>query len=449
MNNSSSTKINFSSEGFKKYLANTGWMFFEKVLRILLAFTVSIFLARYLGPSDYGLFNYVLSFTGLFTILSSFGIEGILTRELVKSPDKADELLGTCFRLRLIGSFLSIVLTVSAAILIEEPLSTLFLIIIISSGTFFQSITVVEQYFQSKVEAKKNVIAQSSSFFITSVLKIILILFEQPLVMIVFAHVSEFIFLSIGYFIIYLRTGNKFNNWSYSSSSAKKIVKDSWPLMLSGLVISVYMKIDQVMIKNMMTSADVGYYAAAVKLSEAWYFIPMIISVSLFPAIINAKSVGRDFYLNRLQKLYDLLAAIAIGIAIPFTVFSEFIIKIVFGSSFMPASSVLTIYIWAGVGTFLGVASSQYLISENLTKLSFYRTLIGMIINVLLNIFLIPRYGINGAAFATLVSYTLATFSIGISRSTYKQIIMMIKAVLIINILKEFYKYVTKPERKS
>ena len=449
MNNSSSTKINFSSKGFKKYLANTGWMFFEKVLRILLAFTVSIFLARYLGPSDYGLFNYVLSFTGLFTILSSFGIEGILTRELVKSPDKADELLGTCFRLRLIGSFLSIVLTISAAILIEEPLSTLFLIIIISSGTFFQSITVVEQYFQAKVEAKKNVIAQSSSFFITSVLKIILILFEQPLVMIVFAHVSEFIFLSIGYFIIYFRTGNKFNDWSYSSYSAKKIVKDSWPLMLSGLVISVYMKIDQVMIKNMMTSADVGYYAAAVKLSEAWYFIPMTISASLFPAIINAKSVGRDFYLNRLQKLYDLLAAIAIGIAIPFTIFSEFIIKVVFGSSFMPASSVLTIYIWAGVGTFLGVASSQYLISENLTKLSFYRTLIGMIINVLLNIFLIPRYGINGAAFATLVSYTLATFSIGISKSTYKQMIMMIKAVLLINILKEFYKYVIKPERKS
>lgn len=445
MDNSSSTKINFSSTGFKKYLANTGWMFFEKVLRILLAFVVSIFLARYLGPSDYGLFNYVLSFTGLFTILSSFGIEGILTRELVKSPDKADELLGTCFWLRLIGSFLSVVLTVSAAILIEEPLSTLFLIIIISTGTFFQSITVVEQYFQSKVEAKKNVAAQSSSFFITSVLKIILILLEQPLVMIVFAHVSEFIFLSIGYFIIYCRTGNKFKEWSFSFYSAKKIIKDSWPLMLSGVVISVYMKIDQVMIKNMMTSTDVGYYAAAVKLSEAWYFIPMTISASLFPAIINAKSVGEDFYLNRLQKLYDLLAIIAIGIAIPFTIFSDLIIKIVFGPSFMPASSVLTIYIWAGIGTFLGVASSQYLISENLTKLSFYRTLIGMIINVLLNIFLIPIYGINGAAFATLVSYTLATFSIGISRSTYKQMIMMIKAVLLINILKELYKYVIKP----
>ena len=443
------TKINFSSSGFKKYFINTGWMFFEKILRILLAFTVSIFLARYLGPSEYGLFNYVLSFTGLFTILSSFGIENILIRELVQNPSKVNELLGTGFRLRIIGSFISIILTLITALLIEEPLSTLILIVIISSGTIFQSMMVVEQYFQAKVEAKKNVIAQSTSFFLTSLLKIIFILSEQPLVMIVFAHTSEFIFLSIGYFIIYCKTGNKFNQWFFNLQTAKSMFKDSWPLMLSGLVISIYMKIDQVMIKNMMSSTDVGYYAAAVKLSEAWYFIPMTISASLFPAIINAKSLGKEFYFNRLQKLYDLLAAIAIGIAIPITIFSDLIIKIIFGNEFMPASTVLTIYIWAGVGTFLGVASSQYLISENLTKLSFYRTLIGMIVNVLLNIFLIPIYGINGAAFATLVSYTLATFSIGISKVTFEQMIMMIKSVFLINLVKEFYKYVSKSKRKS
>lgn len=449
MDNSSSTKINFSSSGFRKYLANTGWMFFEKILRILLAFTVNIFLARYLGPSDYGLFNYVLSFTGLFMILSSFGIEVILTRELVQSPEKANELLGTGFRLRIFGSFLSILLTIIVALLIGEPLSTLILIIIFSSSTIFQSMMVVEQYFQAKVEAKKNVIAQSLSFFLLSLLKIIFILTEQPLVLIVFAHTSEFIFLSIGYYIIYSKTGNKLNSWYFNLGTAKTLFKDSWPLMLSGLVISIYMKIDQVMIKNMMTSADVGYYAVAVKLSEAWYFIPMTISASLFPAIIKAKSHSEEFYLNRIQKLYDLLAAIAIGIAIPITIFSDLIIKIIFGASFMPASTVLTIYIWAGVGTFLGVASSQYLISENLTKLAFYRTLIGMIVNVLLNIFLIPKYGINGAAFATLVSYTLATFSIGISRVTYKQMIMMIKSVFLINLIKELYKYASNSKRKS
>ncbi len=424
-------------------------MFFEKILRILLAFIVSIFLARYLGPSDYGLFNYVLSLTGLFTILSSLGLENILIREIVQNPDKEDELLGTGFRLRIIGSFLSILLTIITAIIIEEPLSTLILIIIISSATIFQSMMVVEQYFQAKVEAKKNVIAQSSSFFLTSLLKIIFILTKQPLVLIVFAHASEFIFLSIGYFIIYSKTGKKFNNWSFNLKAAKTMFKDSWPLMLSGFVISIYMKIDQVMIKNMMTSSDVGYYAAAVKISEAWYFIPMTISASLFPAIINAKSAGNEFYLNRMQKLYDLLAALAIGIAIPITIFTDLIIEIIFGASFMPASTVLTIYIWAGVGTFLGVASSQHLINENLTKLSFYRALIGMIVNVLLNIFLIPRYGINGAAFATLVSYTLATFSIGISKVTYKQMIMMIKSVFLINLFKKLFKYVFNSQRKS
>ncbi len=448
MDDKLNTKINFKSSGFRKYFANTGWMFFEKIFRILLAFTVTTLLARYLGPSDYGLFNYVLSFTGLFTILSSFGLENILIRELVKNPEKSHTLLGTGFRLRIYGAFLSILLTLITAILIDEPLSTLILIAIISSGTIFQSMMVVEQYFQARVEAKKNVIAQSSSFFLMSFLKIILILLNQPLIMIVFAQVSEFIFLSFGYFIIYKKSGYGFHHWAFDLQTAKIMFKDSWPLMLSGLVISVYMKIDQVMIKNMMTAADVGYYAAAVKLSEAWYFIPMTISASLFPAIVNAKSQSEELYLNRIQKLYDLLAAIAICIAIPTTIFSDLIIKIIFGVKFMPASTVLTIYIWAGVGTFLGVASSQYLISENLTKLSFYRTLIGMIVNVLLNIYLIPKYGINGAAFATLVSYTLATFSIGISRVTHKQMIMMMKSVFLINLVKEIFKYVTKSKRK-
>jgi O-antigen/teichoic acid export membrane protein len=200
------------------------------------------------------------------------------------------------------------------------------------------------------------------------------------------------------------------------------------------------MKIDQVMIKNFMEIKEVGYYAAAVKLCEAWYFVPMAVSTSVFPAIVNAKQTSEKLYLNRLQKLYDFLAAIAIIIAIPVTFLSGFIIDILFGPKFQPAASVLTIYIWAGVATFLGVASSQYLIAENLTKLSFYRTLIGMIINVILNLYLIPVYGINGAAIATLISYSLATLSIGFTKKTSNQISMMFKSILFINIIKEVIK---------
>jgi O-antigen/teichoic acid export membrane protein len=186
------------------------------------------------------------------------------------------------------------------------------------------------------------------------------------------------------------------------------------------------------MVKKLLDDQQVGYYAAAAKLSEAWYFIPMAISTSLFPAIVNAKKVSEKIYQDRMQKLYDLLAWIAIAIAIPVTFFSDMIVKILLGPEYLPSAPVLTIYIWAGVSAFLGVASSQYLINENLTKLSFYRTLIGMIVNVILNFALIPRYGIVGSAVATLISYSLATFSIGISGKTFLQLKMMLKSIFMI-----------------
>jgi O-antigen/teichoic acid export membrane protein len=438
--NNINTKINFGSETFKKYFANTGWMFAEKIFRTLIAFFVGIYVARYLGPAQFGLLNYAISFAGLFTSFANLGMDSIVVRELVKSPERKDEILGTVFRLRLVGAFVTISLVTLTAFLTNEPSFNLLLIVIISSATVFQSITIVEQFFQSKVQAKYNVIAQSSSFIIASIIKVMLVFFNQPLIYFAIVQTLEILFLAIGYYFVYTSNGYTFSQWKFVKETAKNLFRDSWPLVLSGVVIAIYMKIDQVMIKYFMSVKDVGYYAVAVKLCEAWYFVPMAISTSIFPAIVNAKQVNEKLYLSRLQKLYDFLAAIAIAIAIPVTFLSDFIINLLYGQAYQPAASVLTIYIWAGVATFLGVASSQYLISENLTKLAFYRTLIGMIVNVIMNLYLIPIYGINGAAIATLVSYTLATFSIGFTKKTSHQFIMMMKSLLFINIIKEVLK---------
>lgn len=435
-NDNINTKINFGSETFKRYFANTSWMFAEKIFRTLVAFFVGILVARYLGPDKYGLLNYAISFAGLFTSFANLGMDSIVIRELVKSPASRNEILGTVFRLRILGSVTTIILVSVTAFLINEPTFNLLLIVIIASATIFQSIGVVEQFFQSRVEAKFNVVAQSTSFFIASILKVLLVLFNQPLLYFAIVQTLESLFLAIGYYSVYRKNNLKLSEWRYKRETALVLLKDSWPLVLSGVVIAIYMKIDQVMIKNFMETKDVGYYAAAVKLCEAWYFVPMAISTSVFPAIVNAKQTSEKLYLSRLQKLYDFLAAVAIGIAIPVTLLSDFIINLLFGPEFKPASPVLTIYIWAGVATFLGVASSQYLISENLTKLSFYRTLIGMIINVIMNFFLIPIYGINGAAVATLVSYSVSVFSIYFDRKSRLQFFMMLRSVLLINVFK-------------
>ena len=391
-------------------------------------------MVRYLGPKDFGLYSYILSFFWLFGSLSTVGLEVISTREIIKQPDKVDEINGTVFILRLIGSLAAIVLIGITLVITGEESFTAILILITSVSFLFQSFSVIEYYFRGIVKAKYNAYALSASVILSSLLKIILILLKAPLMYFVLAIVFEYLALAAGLVIVYHYNKLSIFNWKFSKDLAVKLLKDSWPLMLSGLVVMVYMRIDQILIKHMISEEAVGYYAAAVRICEAWYFIPVTLCNSIFPAIVNAKNVSEEFYNNRMQKLYDLLAWLAIGIAVPVTIFSDQIITILFGSNFAPASPVLIIYIWAGVAVFLGVASSQYLINENLTKLSFTRTSIGMVINVILNIILIPLYGIVGSAFATLVSYTIATFSIITSKRAYGQVKMMAKAIFLITL---------------
>jgi len=441
------TKIDFSSDSFKKYLANTSWLFFERILRILISFVVTIFVVRYLGPKEFGLYSYALSFFWLFGSLSTLGLESITTREIVKYPDKKNEINGTVFFLRIAGSISAIIIIAITLFLTGEETYTAILILILSGSFLFQSFSVIEYYFRGIVKAKYNAYALSVSVILSSALKVIFILIKAPLIYFVYAVVFEYAALAFGLIAVYHHNKLSIFNWKYSKTLASSLLKDSWPLMLSGLVVMVYMRIDQIMIKSMINVEAVGYYSAAVRLCEAWYFIPVTLCNSIFPAIVNAKNVSVEFYNNRMQKLYDLLTWLAIGIAVPVTIFSSQIIQLLFGNEFSSAAPVLTIYIWAGVAVFLGVASSQYLINENLTRLSFSRTFAGMIINVVLNWYLIPVYGIIGAAIATLVSYSLATFSIVTSKYGVQQTRFMFKSlffITLINYLPQLWRYLSK-----
>ncbi len=431
-----STKINFGSQSFKKYFRNTSWLFTEKILKLIIGFLINIYIIRYLGPSQFGLLSYAISFVGLFAAFATLGLDNITVRELVISPNKKDEILGSTFFLKIFGAILSILLIWITTILISETSYNKLLILIIAFSTIFQSFNVIDLYFQSKVLSRFSVYVQVSTLIISSTLKFLLVIFNFPLLYFAIVTLVETFLIAAGFNIVYRINHQLILKWHFVNLRAKQLLKDSWPLILSGLVIAIYVKIDQVIIKNMMTDKDVGYYAAAVRIAEAWYFIPTAISTSVFPAIINAKKVSEKLYLSRLQKLYDILAWVAICISIPITIFSKDIIKFLLGPDFIQSASVLTIYIWAGVAVFLGVASSQYLINENLTKISFLRTFIGMVFNVILNLILIPKMGIIGSALATLISYSLATFTIGLTKKTFHQSVMMVKSILFLNLFK-------------
>ena len=439
-------------EGFLKYLKNTSWLFGEKILRIVVGLFVGIWVARYLGPEQFGLFSYAQSFVGLFTAIATLGLDGIVVRELVKDESRRDELIGTAFWLKILGALGVLIVLAIAVNFTSNDSYTNSLVFIIASATIFQSFNVVDMYFQSKVLSKYIVYANVISLFISSIVKITLILNEAPLIAFAWVILFDSFILASGFIYFYLknRRHNEQPNrysvfdtessfaWKFNKSTAFSLLKDSWPLILSGIVISIYMKIDQVMIKEMMNAEAVGQYAAAVRLSEAWYFIPMVIASSLFPAIINAKKQSEELYYARLQKLYSLMVWLAIAIALPMTFLSDWVVHFLYGEQYNQAGSVLMIHIWAGIFVFLGVASGKWFMAENLQMLSFWRTFYGMIINIILNIFLIPKYGIQGAAIATLAGQLTAAYLFDVFNSkTRNMFYMKTKSFLMINLIKK------------
>ena len=397
-------------QGFKKYLKNTSWLLAEKILRIIVGLLVGIWVARYLGPEQFGLFSYTQSFVGLFTVIATLGLDSIVVRELVKGEIKKDNLIGTTFWLKLMGAVLVLSILAITINFTNNNNQTNILVFIIAGATVFQSFNVIDFYFQSKVMSKFVVYANIISLLLSSVVKIILLLNQAPLIAFAWVILFDSFILACGFVYFYIKNNLSLLKWKFDKLLAIKLLKDSWPLILSGVVISVYMKVDQVMIKEMLGNEQVGQYAVAVRLSEIWYFIPMVIVSSLFPAIINAKKESEELYYDRLQKLYDLMVWMAIAIALPMTFLSDWIVDFLYGNAYMKAGSVLMIHIWAGIFVFLGVAFSSFLTSENLTKKAFYRTLLGATINVILNYVLIPIYGIIGAAIATLIGQFVANY---------------------------------------
>lgn len=393
-----------------KYVSNLSWLFIEKMVRIFVAVFVGIWVARYLGPEQYGQYSYALSFVGLFITVASLGLNGVLVRELVKYPEKRDVLLGTGFFLKVGGAILVFALLGIATLFTSNDSLAKMMIFVIGGTTIFQSLGVIDFYFQSKVLSKYVVYANLGALTFSSLIKVGLVLYQQPVIAFAWVFLFESIVFAIGLLFFYWKNKMAIHNWVFKRPMALILLKDSWPLILSGFVISVYMKIDQVMIKEILGDEKVGQYAVAVKLSELWYFIPVIIVSSFFPAIINAKNEGMKVYHQRLQSLYDILVWLAICIAVPMTFLSDWIVAVLYGEAFQLAGDVLMIHIWTGIFVFLGLAFSNYLTNENLTKKSFYRTLLGAISNVILNLILIPKMGIRGAAIATLIAQFITNY---------------------------------------
>lgn len=393
-------------------ITNTGWLFADRILRMGVGLFLGVWVARYLGVEQFGTLNYAVAFVGLFSTFANLGLPSLGIRSIIHQPEKKEYILGTTFYLQVVGGVASFLFSVSAIFLLRSnDKVTISIVAILASGAIFQAFDTIDIWFQSQVQSKFTVFAKNTAFIIAAISKVILINIEAPLLAFAALTLGETFLGAVGLIIIYKLQSYSLHLWRWSLPLAKSILKESWPLMLSGFAVMIYVKIDQIMLGEMAGVQAVGLYSSATRISEVWYFIPTSIVSSINPAIYAAKKEGNEYlYYKRIAKLLRILSLIAITIAFPMSFFSGKAITFLFGNDYLAGAPILAIHIWAALFVFMGVGTSCWFIAEGLTHLSFQRTLMGAIVNIFLNFLLIPDYGGVGAAIATVVSYAISGF---------------------------------------
>ena len=396
--------------GIRKYFSNTSWLLGERILRMGVSLFVGIYIVRYLGPEKYGLLSYTMSFVWLFSAFLDLGHREIIVRELVLYPEQRNVILGSAILLRLSGAVFLVSGVAVGLQLVDNDEQTSLMIVIIALGMAFQSWELIDYYFQSQVQSKYTAWAQTLQLIVASLIKIYLIIWQAPLIYFAAIFSLEYVITAALFLLMYKWQVGSFPIRNCNLKYAKQILKNSFPLLLTSMAILIYMKIDQVMLKELVDTETVGTYAAAVKLCEVWYHIPVIIAVSLYPAIIGVKDKDPALYHAQLQKLYTLLVWVAIALAIPITFMADWIIYIFYGNEYIESAIILKIYVWAGIFVSMSLANNKWMVIENFQNYILLTTILGMSSNIICNVILIPSYGAPGAAVATLISYGIGSY---------------------------------------
>jgi len=368
----------------------------DKVFRLVLALGISIVIARTLGPEQFGILQYAVSFAGLFGMMISLGIEPIIVRDLVQYPERAGQILGTTMVMRAVvatGAFL-LLMAVGAA---SQSREVYLLIAIIGLGFLFQPFLVIEQYFLSQTKASRSSIVFMLAALSGAIWAGFCILSDASLPFFALQSVIESLVIASGLYLVFHLYAESRIKLAFDRKLMKSIMVECWPVAASLAMIGLYSNIDKIMIKEILGGAETGVYVAAVRLSEAWYFVPMVIVNSLLPAIVRARNVSEHHYRRRMQNLYDLLVWLAIIIALPVSLLADSIIRALYGELYVESAPILAIHVWYGGVVFLSVASGRWLILEGLARIYLLRTAIGVVVNIILNSALIPYLGILGA----------------------------------------------------
>lgn len=386
-----------------KVTRNAGWLIGGRVYNMLLAFVVGLITARYLGPSNYGLINYALTYTTFFASFCTLGINSVIVKEFVDHPDEEGLTIGSTIILRTISSAFSFIMMMCITFIADKgEQSTHIVVGLCGIGVLFQVFDTINYWFQSKLQSKYSAIASIISYTVVSVYKIYLLTTGKSVEWFAVSTSLDYFVVAVFLLLVYKRhDGPRF---TFSLEKAKDLLKSSYHFILASLMVSIYGSTDKFMLKQMMNESLVGYYSTAVSLCNTWVFVLSAIIDSLYPGILQAFEKDRKLFERRNRQLYMIVFYVSVGVSLMFSLLAKPIIFILYGKAYMPTVMPLRIITWYTAFSYLGVARNAWIVSYRCQNYLKYIYAGAAITNVILNAFLIPVLGASGAALASLVT---------------------------------------------
>jgi len=414
----------------KKFAGNTGWLLIDKILLMIVGLVVTLLVARYYGPTGFGVFSYAQSYTIIFSAFAAAGLQGIVIRDLIHKPESSRTTIASALAIRISGGVCAVILA-SASIYIVRPddITTFHLVLVLSLMLIPQATEVIHYRYFADLNSKPVVTLKIINAILFSFIKVYLIITELPLFYLACSFLVEHISASAAIILLSRHHKKAFGWCDISSTEIIRLLKEVWPLIISGISVLIYMRIDQIMLGEMLNSREVGIYSAASKISEIWYFIPTTIILSVTPILSSSYKECSIKYENQTLRVLRTMVWLSVSVAIFTSFFSFNLINIIYGPEYTASVNVLTVQVWAGIFVCLGVATGPWFVNAGLLRYSMYQTFAGAAINVAGNFLLIPHYGVVGAAIATVASYAVSAVLVNaIFKKTRKIFFMQIKA---------------------
>lgn len=396
---------------YGKVFNNAKWIVICKVLQSLLQLVVGMLCARYLGPSNYGLINYAASIVAFAMPIMRLGFDATLVHELVENPQKEGEILGTSLVMNMLSSLVCIGgVTAFSAVANAGERVTVIVCLLYSLSVFFAAAEMIQYWYQYKLQSKYSSIVMLVSYVAVAAYRIYILVAEKSVYWFAVTHSVEFGFVALLLVFLYIKKGGKF---SFSLDTAKKMFSKSKHYILASLMVVVFQSTDHIMITNIVSEEENGFYTAAITSAAVVQFVYTAIIDSFRPVILSAKKEGNKEYGKLVSMLYSIITYLSIAQCIVFTVFAELIIFILYGEDYTASVSVLRILIWFIVFSYMGTVRNVWILAEQKQKYLWIINLTGALFNVILNAFMIPYWGAWGAAFASFLTQLFTNFVLG------------------------------------